>query len=223
MKLGLIADIHGNIAALDAVLQDMPQVDALICAGDVVGYYPHANEACHRLRELGAHVVRGNHDIYVAALPDPDVVRLGSYRIEWTRAQLTPENLQWLSELPPELRFEWNGQRVRVRHASPWDEETYLYPDSPELDGLELEGSEILVLGHTHHPLVRQCGDALLINPGSVGQPRDRNPRPSYAILEVETREVCHRRATYDVERFEEELRQLNWEAGTIGILSRTQ
>lgn len=192
MKVGLIADIHGNIAALDAVLNDMPPVDAIVCAGDVVGYNTYPNEVCVRLQQLGAHVVRGNHDCYVTGRAQ--FRSLPSLRVEWTRDNLRPENFEWLATLPAELRFDWGGRKMIVRHASPWDEETYLYPDSPRLDDVRLAADEILVLGHTHHPMIRSCGEGLLINPGSVGQPRDRDPRPSYMNLDIEARLVEHRR-----------------------------
>jgi putative phosphoesterase len=223
MKLGLIADIHGNIAALEAVLSDMPNVDALICAGDVVGYYPHANQVCDRLRRLCALTIRGNHDAYVTGQLTADPEKAAAYRTAWTHDHLDRDHLAWLATLPIEMHFQWGGQQVRVRHASLWDEETYLYPDSPALADVQLERSEILIVGHTHHPFVRKCGEGLLINPGSVGQPRDWNPLASCAVLDVESRTACHRRVAYDVAGLQRSLAQMNWEAKTIEILSRTR
>jgi putative phosphoesterase len=221
MKIGLLADIHGNIAALEAVLSDMPKLDAVMCAGDVVGYYPYANEVCDRLRQLGAWVVRGNHDAYVTGQLPADPEKASAYRTEWTRGKLDRDHFAWLNALPVEIGFQWGEQHLRLRHASPWDEETYLYPDSPELSNVELDGSEILVVGHTHYPLARQCGDGLLINPGSVGQPRDWNPLAAYAVLDIETRTVSHHRVAYDVAGLQRELSQMNWESKSIEMLSR--
>jgi putative phosphoesterase len=223
MKIALLADIHGNLAALEAVLNGMPPVDVMVCAGDVVGYYPYPNQVCDRLRQLGAWVVRGNHDAYVTGQLPPNPEKVGAYRTLWTRSNLRGDHLAWLNALPVEIRFQWGGQRVRARHASPWDEETYLYPDSPYLPDLQLEGSEILIVGHTHYPLARQCGEGLLINPGSVGQPRDWNPLASYAVLDAGSRTVSHHRVAYDVAGLQGVLSQMNWEPKTIEILSRTR
>jgi putative phosphoesterase len=221
MKLGLIADVHGNIAALEAVLTDMPPVDAVLCAGDVVGYYPHPNQVCDRLRRLGAWVVRGNHDAYVSEHLPFDQANDRAYRATWTRRHLEPGHLAWLKTLPVEIDFKWGGRRVRLRHASPWDEETYLYPDSPALRDLKLNAAEILVVGHTHHPLAMHCGEGLLVNPGSIGQPRDWNPLASYAVLELESCAVSHRRVAYDVAGLQRELMEMGWETKTIQVLSR--
>jgi putative phosphoesterase len=223
MKIGLIADIHGNIAALEAVLTDMPPVDAVLCAGDVVGYYPYPDQVCDRLRQLGAWVVRGNHDAYVTGQLPFDPEKGCAYRTAWTRENLEPGHLAWLKALPVEIDFNWGGRRVRLRHASPWDEETYLYPDSPALGDVKLNAGEILVVGHTHHPLVTQCREGLLINPGSVGQPRDWNPLASYAVLELESCTVNHQRVGYDVAGLQRELSEMGWETKTIQILSRTR
>src|SRR5262249_50200399 len=132
--------------------------------------------------ELGAHVVRGNHDAYV--LGRLEFRPMPSLRIEWTRETLRRDNLEWLASLPSELRLGCDGKTIVARHASPWDEETYLYPDSPRLSEVRLAPAEILVVGHTHHPMIRRLDGGLLVNPGSVGQPRDRDPRPSYMILD---------------------------------------
>jgi putative phosphoesterase len=222
MRVALIADIHGNVAALDAVLHDMLPVDFVICAGDVVGYYPFPNEVCDRLRRICAWVVRGNHDAYVTGHLTPDPVKAAAYRTEWTREHLDRDHLAWLNTLPVEIKFQWGEQRVRVRHASPWDEETYLYPDSPKLADVRLDGTEMLVVGHTHHPLSRECGEGLLINPGSVGQPRDWNPLASYAVLDVESRTATHCRVAYDVAGLQRQLSGMDWDLKTIEILSRT-
>jgi putative phosphoesterase len=201
----------------------MPPVDVLVCAGDVIGYYPYSNEVCERIRGIEAAVVRGNHDAYVTGLLPPDPAKIGAYRTDWIRERLDESHLRWLKSLPIEMHFQWGPGRLCIRHASPWDEETYLYPDSPHLDRVRLQAGEILLLGHTHRPLVRACGDGLLVNPGSVGQPRDWNPMAAYALLDTETGSVTLRRVPYDVAGLQRELTQMNWEAGTIEILSRSR
>lgn len=221
--VGALADIHGNLAALEAVMCDMPPVDALICAGDITGYYPHSNQVCALVRELGAAVIRGNHDAYVTRQLAPDPAKVDAYRTEWIRKRLEPDHLKWLASLPVEIRFQWGERQLHVRHASPWDEETYLYPDSPDLSRVQLAACEILLVGHTHHPMIKICGEGLLINPGSVGQPRDWNPMASYVLVNSETAAVTQRRVPYDVARLQGELAAMGWDAKAIEILSRTR
>lgn len=222
MRLGLIADIHGNLPALRAVLEAMGPVDSLLCAGDVVGYYPDANQVCEVIRALGMAVVRGNHDAYVVGRLAPRGDAPDLYRTEWTARTLTADNRGWLAGLPVEREVAADGCRIFLRHASPWDEETYLYMDSPALAGVALGGEEVLVVGHTHWPGTRRVGGGgLLVNPGSVGQPRDHDPRASYAILEAGRGTVELRRAAYDVTAYAARLRSMSWPRELIDILLR--
>ncbi len=223
MRIALLSDVHANLAAFDAVIADLPPVDAILFAGDAVGYYAQPNQVCERLRALGARCVRGNHDNYVTGQAEPNAERRAAYATDWTRAQLTPENLDWLASLPAELQVEAEGFTVTVRHASPWDEESYLYPDSDRLGEVTLAADQILVLGHTHHPMTIAAGEGLLINPGSVGQPRDWNPLAAYAVLSLPSREVELRRAAYDVAAVQADLETRGWASGVIQILGRTR
>lgn len=221
MRLGIISDIHGNLPALEAVFGAMPPIDLLLCAGDVVGYYPDVNEVCERIRQSGASVVRGNHDAYVTGALTPAPAKVAAYRTDWTRETLTSENRAWLKTLPAELRLSFGSARVILRHASPWDEESYLYPDSPQVGRVELHAGAFLVLGHTHIPLKRSAGGGVLINPGSVGQPRDGDPRAACCVLDTTTGEVEFVRCSYDVRSYQEQLRTLGWNEKMIQILSR--
>lgn len=223
MKIAFLSDIHANLAALKAVLSDMPPVDATICSGDVVGYYPDVNEVCELVRSHAFHVVRGNHDAYVSGGLSPAVEHRQAYRVDWTRKHLGVENFRWLASLPHELGFLFDGLTIKVRHASPWDEESYLYPDSPELSQIKLDTDQLLCLGHTHHPLFTQLGLGWLLNPGSVGQPRDWNPKASYVLFDTKTRTADFRRVAYDVVAFQQRLHKLGWEESSIQILGRTR
>jgi putative phosphoesterase len=223
MKVALLADIHANLPALKAVLEDLPPVDTIVCLGDVVGYYADPNEVCERLRDRAIPTIRGNHDAYVidALRPHPD--RTAAYRTAWTRDILRPDHLTWLKALPTYLEFHWEKLDVKIHHATPWDEEGYLYPDSERLAEIQLAKNQLLILGHTHWPMLRQCGEGFVLNPGSVGQPRDCNPMSSYAILDCASGNVEFRRVGYDVAGLQVRLRKLGWDPATIAILSRTQ
>jgi len=221
MRLGIIADIHGNLPALRAVLSAMPAVDLVLCAGDVVGYYPDVNEVCELLRATGVYVIRGNHDAYVVGELAPDPARRDAYRTDWTRERLTSVNFSWLASLPLETRFRFKRTEIVIRHASPWDEETYLYPDSKKLAEIVPEIGNILIFGHTHHPLRRTVGQGLVLNPGSVGQPRDYNQAAAYAMIDTTSFDPVFMRAAYDVSAYQRQLRDQGWDEAMIKILSR--
>ncbi len=221
MKIGCLADIHGNFPALCAVLNHMPPVDFLVCAGDVVGYYPEVNEVCEKLREVSAYVIRGNHDAYVTGELIPDVSRRVAYRTDWTQETLSPENFSWLKSLPIELGFSFGQTKLIVRHASPWDEETYLYLNSDRIDKLNLTSSEVRIFGHTHHPFWQKVTEGWILNPGSVGQPRDYDPRPAFAVLDTVTQQATLHRTSYDVSSYQQRLKHLGWDENMIAILSR--
>jgi len=221
VKIAILSDIHGNLRALEAVVADMPSIDMILCCGDMVGYYPDVNEVCALLRDMNALAVRGNHDAYLIGELHFDSTKASAYRPEWARERLASNNLQWLKALPIEMRFSWDSLILTMRHASPWDEEMYLYADSPCLSEIRLQLNEMLVIGHTHHPMMKNVGDGIVLNPGSVGQPRDGNPEASYAILETGNKYTQMRRVPYDVHAFQEHLEALGWDEATISILNR--
>jgi putative phosphoesterase len=221
VKVAVLSDIHANLPALQAVLEDLPPVDARVVCGDLVGYYPDADPVCDLLRGLDAHVIRGNHDAYVIGALAPAAEHAAAYKTAWTQAHLSAPNRRWLEGLPVELGFRWDGLKVSVRHASPWDEESYLYADSPRLAEVVLQHDEMLLLGHTHHPMQVAAGAGRILNPGSVGQPRDWNPLASYAVLDTRARTAQLRRVAYDVGAFQARLRALGWDAALIDILGR--
>lgn len=208
MKIAIIADIHGNLPALQAVTALEHDADMWVCAGDMVGYYLNPDEVCSLVRSLGAFVVRGNHDEYVCRTAIPEKEISCEYRSEYCREVMTHENLQWLRMIPVQIGFVFGKVKFSVRHASPWDETTYIYPDSyNHLKRIELSDNEVLVLAHTHHPMLIKVGDGFVLNPGSVGQPRDGTPEASYAILDTLTGAISLRRAPYDTAAYAQELR----------------
>ena len=224
MRVALISDIHANLAALEAVLADMPAVDRIVCCGDLVEYYDQPNEVCAFVRDRGIACIRGNHDAYVIGALSPNEEKRPFYRTDWTREVLTETHLRWLEGLGTEMRLEEHGRRLRIRHANPWDEETYLYADADRALALvQIDRDETLAVGHTHRPLHLAVSDGWLLNPGSVGQPRDWDPRASYAMLDMKTGEVEHRRVSYDVALVQRRLTIQGWDPHLVGLLSRTR
>jgi predicted phosphodiesterase len=228
-RIAVISDVHANLPALQAAMAAIGQVAAdaaVVCAGDIVGYYTEPNEVCELLRERAVPCIRGNHDAYVLGLLPYPAQREAKYRVVWTRDRLSDENMRWLAALPTQIQVEVAGSvawsELQVRHASCIDEETYLYPDTAITDAWA--GNErVLVLGHTHHAMVREARPGrLIVNPGSVGQPRDRQPGAAYAIVDAVHGSVLHRRAAYDVQRYQQRLLEAGIAEDMVALLSRT-
>lgn len=198
MLIGFIADIHSNLPALRAVLEHM-DVDKILCAGDVVGYYPYPNEVIRAMKKHKIVSIRGNHDVAVITGDTSWFNPLAASAVEWTRDNLLPENMQFLQTLPKQLTFD----DVAIFHGSPSDPDEYVYPMmSPErLSGfLDLVGKKILVLGHTHVQWSLELNDEKIINPGAVGQPRDGDPRAAYAVFNTDSEELTMHRIEYNIE-----------------------
>jgi predicted phosphodiesterase len=223
MRIAVLSDIHANIVALDAVLSDAGSVDGVWHLGDVVGYGPEPDAVVDRLREVGAIGVRGNHDSAAAGGREIEAFNPDARSaMEWTRRRIGDATRRWLADLP--LR-RVEGDLTLV-HGSPRDP-TWEYILSPAIarDNLAAFETPYCLHGHTHVPIVfRDAGrrmemiapssDAtlalderrVLVNPGSVGQPRDGIPTASYAVLDPERGEMSWRRIAYDIEAVQEQM-----------------
>ncbi|MCJ7456848.1 metallophosphatase family protein [Candidatus Bathyarchaeota archaeon] len=206
MRIAVVSDIHSNYDALQVVLSSMGDYDAFFCLGDLVGYGAQPNEVVSEIRSLEPDaVVLGNHDYAVSTGDTSGFVHHAVEAIEWTRRQISPENLHYISSLRSKSDFTVDGVKIALAHGSPRDPlMEYVYPSAAEfvLRGmLDESGGSILLLGHTHVPFSQEFESKLIANPGSVGQPRDGDPRASYAILDLSARTRFQiRRASYDVD-----------------------
>lgn len=184
MRVGIVSDIHCNIAGLERALELMAPVDALLCAGDMVYQYRWSNEVVALLRDLGAYVVLGNHE---EVLLGPAGERLRS------SPKVRRDLLEWLAAQPYRLELELDGKKVLMTHGSPWPPyDEYHYPhESIWARAAELD-CDTLVVGHTHFKMAQRFGRVLVINPGSAGEPRD--PRNGFqlscAVWDTTTDEV---------------------------------
>ena len=217
MRILVISDLHANLDAFDAVLQDAHgQWDYVWCLGDVVGYGPDPNECIERLRALPQLCLAGNHDHAVSGRLEPRTFNPDARSaLAWTRQSLTPANHQWLDALPTTFVV---GQ-FTLAHGSPREpvREYILEPRIAALNFPHFQTPFCLV-GHTHQPVIyEQQHDAVatilprsgqprslngrrqIINPGSVGQPRDLNPHAAYALLDLPRGLWEYRRVAYDV------------------------
>jgi putative phosphoesterase len=209
MRYGVFSDVHGNLPALEAAVEALESrgIEAWLCAGDLVGYGASPNECIARVRALGAKCVAGNHDlIAVGALSDDRCIPLARESLAWTRRVLSPESRAYLERLPARIETE---PGIVVAHGSLDDPERYVARAADQLAELALLAPGMtLVLGHTHRPALRRAGASLFLNPGAVGQSRDRRLRARFAIIDTEAKTAELLAADYDRERAEAALAQ---------------
>ncbi len=202
--IAVISDIHANLPALEAVLREIGDVDEILCAGDLVGYNPWPNEVISMVRERGIRCILGNHDRAILRRDFSYFNPIAVEACQWTLEHLTPESLEFLASLPENMILDMDDSRIAVHHGSPWDEDMYVYPDMVDESFLEKDGADILIMGHTHVPFIAEFPSGKILNPGSVGQPRDGDPRASYAIIDEQGIEI--RRVDYDIDRVYKEI-----------------
>lgn len=209
MKILLIADIHANLEAFQAVL-DVPH-DRAICLGDTVDYGPDPDRCIDLLQRRNIPTIRGNHDNAVAFKVDCQCgykyKHLSVATREYTWEILDKPRMEYLQKLPLFIREEINRRKLYLTHASPRSMFEYIKPETPDEQILEMieEAAEpldadFLAIGHSHIPMNRKLGDLTIINPGSVGQPRDGDTRAGCAVFDTETGETEFLRLKYDID-----------------------
>jgi putative phosphoesterase len=216
-RLAFFSDVHGNDAALRAVLDDIATRDVYraYCLGDLVGYGPHPNEVIDLLRTAAIPTIMGNYDDGVGFergdcgcyYADDEARRMGDASYAFTVGAVTDQNKAWLRALPRELRSAVDGTRFHLVHGSPRRINEYLLKDRDERTYERLASSEeadVLAFGHTHVPWHRRHGGVLFVNAGSAGRPKDGDTRAGYTMVRVVSSreiEVTVARVPYDVER----------------------
>ena len=202
MRIAVVSDIHSNLQALTAVTDAIREerVDIVVFCGDLVGYGANPNECCEVLRNLAAHSVIGNHDVSALTRDTSWMNPYAAEAVLWTAGVLSGSSKDFLKSLKMEGRFTKAGTTCVMFHGSPHSVTEYLYEEDVNQGMLAKARADVLIFGHTHVPYVRRFGAGIILNPGSVGQPRDGNPKASYAILESEKPHCDIRRVDYDVE-----------------------
>jgi len=231
MRILILSDIHSNGTALDAVLETAKdRWDKSVCLGDVVGYGPDPNYVTERLRQMGTKTIRGNHDKAVTGLmATEDFNPVAKAAVDWTRAELKPEHMTWLTELP---KGPLESEGIVLIHGAFQDEDEYVFTPEQALDGLLDSTAPVTFFGHTHHqggfsyqdsrlevlqirPRAAESFAALrieplrrfLLNRGSIGQPRDGDPRAAFAVADLEHEVVEFWRIPYDVAAVQKRMR----------------
>jgi predicted phosphodiesterase len=218
----VLSDIHANIDALEAVLESAPasEWDRVLVLGDLVGYGAEPNAVVDKVRELApVAVIRGNHDKAACGIDDgSNFNHVARVAAEWTAGALTPSNREYLRALPPGPVL--IDELTEICHGSPFDEDYYIFDTDDAARAVDVTRRPLCLFGHTHLPVVfyrealvvdgfapganqtmdLQDGAKYLINPGSVGQPRDGDPRASFMVLDTERRAASLLRVPYPVD-----------------------
>lgn len=224
MKIAVLGDIHSNLEALTAVLEETERLgcEKYVCIGDIVGYNANPKECIEIVRSLDLlGVVMGNHDSYTSNSQELIGFNLqAAQAVEWTRKQLSEEELQWLGELPlkRDIFLTSPSARFSIVHSTMdnpgmWG---YIFDRYTAAASMQYQWTPLCFFGHTHTPLAFDKTDEIegglyeslqilpnhkyLINVGSVGQPRDRDPRAAFVIYDVEASAVSLHRVEYDIE-----------------------
>jgi putative phosphoesterase len=188
LKIVVISDIHSNLVAFQAVIASLPNYDHLLFLGDLVGYGPQPNEVIEQLQQLKpSSALMGNHDYAVTTGDATGFSPHAEVAVQWTRRHIKPHNLAYLSSLLTSARMELGNTRLALFHGSPHDPlSEYVFPgitDQLARKVIQSAGAPLVLLGHTHVPMIYSFGREMLANPGSVGQPRDGDPRAAFAVL----------------------------------------
>lgn len=184
MRIGVFSDLHGNVPALTAALDALQgEVDEIWCAGDIVLEYRFSNETVALLRTNGVTAIQGNHDMVL--LSDAGVTAR-------TRDEVDQAEVGWLASLPLRHEAVVDGHKVLMVHGSPWEPYgDYVRAGNPKWRDADQLDADIVIVGHTHEPMVERIGSTLVVNPGSLGEPRTRDDRRgSYAVIDTTTGEA---------------------------------
>ncbi len=216
-QITVFGDIHANMPALTAVFTDIDArgLDHLYCLGDLVGYGTFPNEVIAAIRERHIPTIMGNYDLGVGQDSDdcgcayrtPEAKALGERSIAWSNANTSAENKAYLRELVDKISLQLGDLAVVLVHGSPRKVNEYLYEDRPEASLerlLDIVEADVLICGHTHLPYHRVLPSGRhVINAGSVGKPKDNDPRACYLLLSITGKELSVKfvRVLYDIEQ----------------------
>lgn len=208
MKIAVISDIHSNALALEAVLNDVHSqgVTQLLIAGDFIGYYYRPDEVFELLKPWSWQGIQGNHDFILSYFISGDKDAMKKYRdsfgssLDVAVSKLSRNQKKMLASLPSNREMTILERRIFLAHGSPWSQDERIYPDaSPEVFKRIGElGYDFVFLGHTHYPFIKEIGKTKIVNPGSVGQPRDESANASWALVDLRKQEVKIRRVRFD-------------------------
>ncbi len=192
MKVTVLSDIHANFKALKQIEHDILTSDYVICLGDYIGYGYEVNEVIDYLKKIKNVVcVLGNHDSYLINGTPPEANNVVRKGIDYAQACISEDNFNWLKQLDVQKELLIDGEKFLVQHASPEDPlKKYLYPDNQSIKKYFNLGYNYILFGHTHHAFLLQENNKYILNPGSIGQPRDKRDMLSYIVISEQGVEI---------------------------------
>ena len=222
MKIALISDIHSNLFYLEEAIKQIEkeQVDNIYCLGDLVGYYDNPNKVIDLIREKNIICIKGNHEKYLLGKLKYNVNNENIYRIKVHRDIVTDVNLKYLSNLEEELKFKINNKQLYMTHSLPNDCMRYLY-NVKNLNKEFTSKYDYYFFGHTHIPMITYQYGTCIVNPGSIGQPRDHTKKPSFAIVNLGKDSVTLNKVTVDIKTYCKGLNHRGYDESLIEILKR--
>ena len=209
MRIAFISDIHSNLPALEKVLEEIERnnVDRIFCCGDIVGYNAFPVECMREIERRKIESVMGNHDYAVLTGDTKYFNEYARIAVEWTSRVM---DVLPLRKLRPTIEVELDSKRFLIAHGSPRRIDEYIFPstDRVYLKTLLEKNYDYIVLGHTHVPMKIKMRKGIFLNPGSVGQPRDEDPRASFMISDTSNAKTRLIRVKYDIDRTAESNRK---------------
>lgn len=231
MKLAIISDIHSNCFALERVIEEInkKQIEKILIIGDTFGYYPWATETFNLLDSFGLDnifAITGNHDELILN-PDEKYREKSYFKAAVNNRESLKKEAKtgwdWLNSLQSQLTIQIDNISFNLIHGTP-DDHTFgrFYPDNNEKTSWWPKENEVLILGHTHYPLLKQKKNmGIVINPGSVGQPRDGNTDASWATYNTGSNTIEFQRTNYDIEKAVKDLVKMDWDNRAILALKK--
>jgi predicted phosphodiesterase len=219
MKIAVLADIHGNHLALEAVLTEVKRlgIEQLFVLGDFVGYYHHPDIVMKLLDPWKKEMIKGNHEVMLEkAGTDPSeaekIRKQYGKGIDSALDKLSKTDIDMLAGLPFDATLTIDDVNFRLCHGSPWDPDCYIYPDAPEdvLGKCAVPDADFVLMGHTHHPFVFRTGTALVANVGAVGLPRDGGGMASWAVIDTANKAMIFKKTQYDFSDIIEEVKEMD-------------
>jgi predicted phosphodiesterase len=201
VRAAFISDVHANLVAFLAVMERIEHlgIESIFNAGDIVGYYPLPNEIIHQFREHDIVTIKGNHDQAVLDAETGPMNSIAVSVVNWTAKKIGPEERRYLGGLEDRMDVNIGPFRSSIFHGSPRCPDEYIYEDDATEELLDCCGSRLLVLGHTHVPFVKYTDKGVIMNPGSVGQPRDGDPRACFMTYDSTKDHFELHRVDYDM------------------------
>lgn len=208
MQVAILSDLHGNSLALAKVLEEIKRqgVTRLLIAGDFIGYYYRPDEVLELLSSWQWEGVKGNHDKMLEEFLAKNKREMTRYRNSFGKAidialqVLKESQIKMLLSLPPKKEVVIEGKRILICHGAPWNQDEHIYPDARKdvFTQIAALGYDYVILGNTHYPYIKRLSKTIIINPGSVGQPRDQGSNSSWILADFGSKKVAIQRTRFD-------------------------